>query len=137
MMNPTRGHGLDASSHGGTPGSPVVPLLAGETSTRMFQEPAARADVSTFFASVSLPPGKAGLRRRIVLALERLSPAAASRGSCRPSPKRWTPEGRRRGDSRAPSGRGSPSRAARRQRGLTTNDASGGGGRPPRKHDRS
>jgi hypothetical protein len=59
-------------SHGGTPGSPVFPLLASAGLVLVFEEPAERTMNPPVFPSVSLPAGKAGLRRRIALAFERL-----------------------------------------------------------------
>jgi hypothetical protein len=57
---------------GETPGSPTSPLLAGGVVVPMWAEPAEGLLVQPFSLSVSLPAGKAGLRRRIVVALNRV-----------------------------------------------------------------
>jgi hypothetical protein len=48
--------------------------LAGGVELQTLAEPARRSMLPALFAAVSLPPGKARLRRRIVVAFLRLKP---------------------------------------------------------------
>jgi hypothetical protein len=59
-----------ARLHGGTPGSPVGPFLAGGDEVRGFQEPAARSLGRLVFVVGCLPPGIARLRRLLVMVSE-------------------------------------------------------------------
>jgi hypothetical protein len=52
-----------------TPGSPKSPLLPNRLVAPLLAEPATRSVLRSFFAVVSLPAGRAGLRRQIALAL--------------------------------------------------------------------
>ena len=73
-----RGHGRRLPPRrGGTPGSPASPLLQGGLDRRRWTEPAFRAVLHWFLASVRLPRGKAPLRRRIVLARAACGPVPA------------------------------------------------------------
>jgi len=61
---------LRFAMHGGTPGSPVGPLLAGGVVLRSFQEPPGLVALRAVSLAVCLPPGKARLRRLLVVISE-------------------------------------------------------------------